>query len=79
MFERHIYNKPFFRFLLEMVDYVELPFVSQEDLVRGYRIEGEPLSADQKDEVLDLIKILKKFTLDVVARAMENQVTDSIF
>ncbi len=74
MFERHIYNKPFFRFLLEITDFVELPFVSQEDLARGYRIEGEPLSSDQKEEVLDLLKIIKKFTLDVVSRAMENQV-----
>ena len=79
MFERHLYNEEFFKFVREVGNLIRMPELTPQN-VSNYIYQGyKDIPEKSKLSYLTVIKILANLIYSLMARANDNSVKLSIF
>ena len=74
MFERHLYNEDFFKFIKEVCNAIKMPELNSENvhefIFKGYK----EIPEKSKQSYLTIIKILANLIYSLLAKASDNNV-----
>ena len=74
MFERHLYNEDFFKFIKEVCNAIKMPALTSQN-VRNFIYQGfKEIPEKSKQSYLTIIKILANLIYSLLARASDNKV-----
>lgn len=78
MFERHLYNEDFFKFIREVSNAIKMPELTSQN-VTNYIYQGyKEIPENSKQSYLTIIKILANLIYSLLARANDNSVISLI-
>ena len=75
MFERHLYSEDFFRFIKEVCNCIELPDLSQKNLLNFIYKNHKAIPEETQAIYKNLIQIISILNFHLLAKAHDNSVT----
>ena len=78
MFERHLYNDDFFKFIRDVCNAINLPELTDQNVKDSIYQGYKDIPEKSKESYLTIIKILANLVYSLLARAYDNSVTKSL-
>jgi len=72
MFERHLYNEDFFKFIREVSNSIKMPALNEQNVHNFLYKDYKEISEKSKEGYLTIIKMLANLVYSLLARAKDN-------
>ena len=76
MFERHLYNEDFFKFIKEVCGASKMPELSPQNVSNFIYLGHKEIPEQSKHGYLNIIKILANLIYSLLAKARDNNVRE---
>lgn len=77
MFERHLYNEDFFKFIRSVCNSIKIPELNSQNMSQVIYQGHKEVPEDTKQSYLKVIKILANLIYSLLARASDNNVINT--